>query len=97
MTDPEMLVVMRVLAQIWPPSYFTDFNLTTLAVCRMVNLSLRHGAANTSNQGYALLGWLIGPAFGRFKEGYLITRSTLRFSASSLASSTWQGWATRWD
>jgi PAS domain S-box-containing protein len=73
MTDPQTLAAMRVLAEIWPPSYFTDFNLATLAVCRMVNLSLLHGEANTSNQGYALLGWLMGPAFGRYQEGYRIT------------------------
>jgi PAS domain S-box-containing protein len=72
MTDPAMLAVMRVLAEIWPPSFFTDFNLTILAVCRMVNISLVHGAANTSNQGYALLGWIMGPAFGRYEEGHRI-------------------------
>ncbi|MET0499455.1 MAG: AAA family ATPase [Steroidobacteraceae bacterium] len=73
MTDPRMLAATRILAEIWPPAYFTDSNLTILAICRMVNISLRHGAASTSIQGYALLGWLMGPAFGRYREGYRIT------------------------
>ncbi|MDK1374437.1 AAA family ATPase [Sinorhizobium sp. 6-70] len=70
MTDPEMLAAMRILAELWAPAYFTDFNLAILAGCRMVNLSLVHGAANISNQGYALLGFFMGPAFGRYHDGY---------------------------
>ena len=72
MTDARMLVAMRVLAEIWPPSFFTDFNLTTLTVCRMVNISLLHGMADASNQGYALLGWIMGPALGQYEEGHRI-------------------------
>jgi PAS domain S-box-containing protein len=70
MTDPEMLAAMRILAELWAPAYFTDFNLAILAGCRMVNISLVHGAANISNQGYALLGFFMGPAFGRYHDGY---------------------------
>src|SRR6185312_6048857 len=70
MTNPEMLAAMRILAELWAPAYFTDFNLAILAVCRMVNISLVHGAANTSNHGYALLGLLMGPAFSRYHDGY---------------------------
>lgn len=70
MTDPEMLAAMRILGELWAPAYFTDFNLAVLAVCRMVNISLVHGAANISNRGYALLGFLMGPSFGRYHDGY---------------------------
>jgi predicted ATPase len=70
MTDPEMLAAMRILAELWAPAYFTDFNLAILAGCRMVNISLVLGAANISNQGYALLGFFMGPAFGRYHDGY---------------------------
>jgi PAS domain S-box-containing protein len=72
MTDPQMLTVMRLLAEVWPPSYFTDFNLTTLAICRMVNITLLHGTANASPQGIALLGWLMGPVFSNYADGYRI-------------------------
>jgi PAS domain S-box-containing protein len=74
MKDPAMLAAMRILAEVWPPAYFTDFNLVTVTVCRMVTLSLIHGMADTSNQGLALLGWLMGPAFSRYEEGYQIAR-----------------------
>lgn len=74
MTNAEMLVAMRVLAEIWPPTFFTDFNLTTLAVCRMVNISLQYGVTDASNQGFALLGWIMGPALGRYEEGYPIVK-----------------------
>lgn len=80
MTDPEQLVIMRVLAEMWPPSFFTDFNLTTLVVCRMVNCSLLHGTANSSTQGYALLGWIMGPALGRYEEGYPIASLACRLA-----------------
>lgn len=70
MTDPHKLAAMHLLAETWPPAYFTDFNLTVIVICRMVGLSLAHGSTAKSNQGYALLGWLMGPVSGRYKEGY---------------------------
>ncbi|TZG34269.1 AAA family ATPase [Agrobacterium sp. B1(2019)] len=74
MTNPEMLAVMKILAEMWPPAFFTDFNLTTLVACRMVIISFQHGIAPSSNQGFAMLGWIMGPAFGRYDEGYHIVR-----------------------
>lgn len=70
MTQPEMLAAMRILAELWAPAYFSDFNLAVLTGCRMVNISLVHGAANISAQGYALLGFFMGPVFGRYDDGY---------------------------
>ncbi|MEV4610674.1 AAA family ATPase [Neorhizobium sp. LMR1-1-1.1] len=69
MTDAETLSVMRILAEMWPPAYFTDFHLCAIVTCKMVNLSLRHGRASSSTQGLAWFGWLLGPLFGRFREG----------------------------
>lgn len=74
MTDPDMLALMRLLAEMWPPSFFTDFHLTTLVVSRMVNISLEHGIAPSSIQGLALFGWIMGPALGRYDEGYMIVK-----------------------
>ncbi|HEY6642652.1 trifunctional serine/threonine-protein kinase/ATP-binding protein/sensor histidine kinase [Povalibacter sp.] len=71
MVDPEKIATVRLLAELYPPAYFTNFNLTTLTIFHMVNLSLIHGSPAT-NQGYALFGWIIGPAFGRYEEGYRI-------------------------
>lgn len=70
MTNPEMLAAMRLLGELWAPAYFTDFNLAVLAGCRMVNISLAHGSTNISNQGYALVGFFMGPVFGRYHDGY---------------------------
>lgn len=72
MIDPEKMATVRLLAELQPPAYFTNFNLMTLVICHMVNLSLIHGSPAT-NQGYAMFGWIIGPAFGRYEEGYRIT------------------------
>lgn len=81
MTNPDVLAAMRVLAELFPPSYFTDFNLTSLVICRMVNLSLAYGAADASNQGLALLGsYLMGPCFGRYEEGYRIGKLACELS-----------------
>lgn len=73
MTNAQTVAAMRTLAELYAPAYFTDFNLMSLIICRMVNLSLEHGVADASNQGLALLGcYLMGPAFGRYEEGYRI-------------------------
>lgn len=69
MDDARMLAAMRVLAELWPPAYFTDFNLTVIVTCKMASLSLAHGMADASAQGFAWMGWLLGPAFARYDEG----------------------------
>ncbi len=73
MANAKTEAAMRTLAELYAPAYFADFNLVSLIICRMVNLSLEHGVADASNQGLALLGcYLMGPAFGRYEEGYRI-------------------------
>lgn len=74
MTDAETLAVMRILTEMWPPAYFTDFHLCAIVTCKMVNLSLKHGRASASTQGLAWFGWLLGPLFGRFEEGLEVAR-----------------------
>jgi PAS domain S-box-containing protein len=81
MEDAGMLSAMRLLSELWPPTYYTEFNLSALVICRMVNLSLVHGSAPSSNQGFALLGWLMGPIFHRFQDGLQLARK-----ASDLAA-----------
>ncbi len=71
MTDPEKIATIGLLAVLYAPAYFTNFNLTALSIFHMVNLSLMHGNPATS-QGFALFGWIIGPAFGRYEEGHRI-------------------------
>ncbi len=36
----------------------------------MVNVSMQHGMSGASAHGYALLGYILGPVFHRYSEGY---------------------------
>jgi predicted ATPase/GAF domain-containing protein len=70
MTDPELQAAMQVLSILTPPAYFTDLHLFCLLACRMVNLSMQHGVSGASTLGIALLGFILGPVFHRYGEGY---------------------------
>ena len=74
MTDPEMQAAMRVLSVLYSPAYFTDTNLFYLYICHMVNLSLKYGTAEASAHGYAYFGFILGPAFHRYTDGYRFGR-----------------------
>ena len=70
LNDPAAADLMEVLSELYLPAYWIDVNLQTLVTCRMVNLSLRHGNSDASAMGYAALGRLLGPKFGRYRDGY---------------------------
>ena len=70
MTDPELQAAMQVLSVLTAPAYFTDFHLFCLLVCRMVNISMQHGMSGASAHGYACFGFILGPVFHRYREGY---------------------------
>ena len=74
MTDPELQAAMQVLSILAEVSWFTDFHLYCMLVCRMVNISMQHGMSGPSAHGYACLGSILGPAFHRFSEGYCLSR-----------------------
>jgi PAS domain S-box-containing protein len=69
-TDPELRAAMDMLSVLITPSYFTDFHLYCLLVCRMVNVSMRHGTSAASAHAYGRLGTILGPAFHRYREGH---------------------------
>src|ERR1700737_506386 len=79
MTDPELQAAMRVLSATNPPAYFTDFHLCCLLRCRMVNVSMRHGTSGASAYGYASFGFILGPVFHRYSEGYRFGRLACDF------------------
>src|ERR1700688_4668262 len=60
----------QVLSTLQAPAHFTDFHLFCLLVCRMMNISMQHGTSGASTHGYALLGFILGPVFHRYREGY---------------------------
>ena len=70
MTDPELQAAMQLLSVLQAPAHFTDFHLLCLVVCRIVNVSLQDGMSGASAHGYALLGYILGPVFHRYSEGY---------------------------
>ena len=74
MTDPASLATLDVLTKVLPPALFTDANLLSLVICRMVNLSLEHGNSDGSCVAYVWLGQIAGPHFGNYKAGFRFGR-----------------------
>ena len=74
MTDPKVLAAMQVLSVLAGPATFTDFQLSCLLACRMVNISIQHGMSGASAYAYACLGSVLGPNFHRYREGYRLAR-----------------------
>jgi PAS domain S-box-containing protein len=70
MTDPEMQASVQMLAVLGPPAYFTDFLAFCLVACRTVKIGMQHGISDASTLGFALLGFISGPVFHRYGEGY---------------------------
>ena len=70
MTDPELQAAIQALSVLTTPAYQTDFHLFWLFACRMVSISMQHGMSDASAHGYVLLGFILGPVFHRYDEGY---------------------------
>src|SRR6185295_14179407 len=66
MSDPDSLAALDVLTEMVTPALFTDENLVSLVICRMVNLSLEHGNSDGSCFAYVWLGILAGSRFGHY-------------------------------
>jgi PAS domain S-box-containing protein len=74
MNDPEIRAALDVLTEVVTPALFTDKNLLSLAICRMVNLSLEHGNSDGSCFAYVWLGMILGPHFGDYQAGFRFGR-----------------------
>ena len=74
MTDPELQAAMQVLSVLTPASFLTDFHLFCLLACRMVKVGIQHGIGGASAHGYALLGYILGSVFHRYREGYCFAK-----------------------
>jgi predicted ATPase/signal transduction histidine kinase len=70
MTDPDLLAALHLLSNVFDATSFSDFNLSLLHRCRMVNLSLRHGVSGASAAAFGFLGTSLGPVFGRYSDAY---------------------------
>jgi PAS domain S-box-containing protein len=69
MTDPDLLDTLDVLAELVTPAVFSDENLSSLVICRMVNLSLEHGNSDGSCFAYVWFAIIAGRRFGNYKDG----------------------------
>jgi PAS domain S-box-containing protein len=74
MTNPELQAAMRLLSILSEAAYFTDLHLFCVLLCRMVNISLQHGTSGASAHACAFLGFILGPVFHRYREGYRFTK-----------------------
>ena len=70
MTDLDVLGLLDVLVEVMTPALFSDENLSSLVICRMVNLSLEHGNTDGSCFAYVWLAIIAGPRFGNYKDGF---------------------------
>ena len=70
MSDAAALSTMDVLTKVMAAAYFYDPNLSSLVICRMVNLSLEHGNSDGSCFAYVWLAVIAGPRFGNYKAGW---------------------------
>ena len=69
-----MLGTLDVLTEVVSPALFTDRNLLSLVICRMVNLSLEHGNSDGSCFAYVWLGMIAGPHFDNYEAGFQFGR-----------------------
>ncbi|MDB5407616.1 MAG: histidine kinase, partial [Rhodospirillales bacterium] len=74
MSVPECCATLDVLTEVVTPALFTDENLLSLVICRMVNLSLQHGNSDGSCFAYVWLGMILGPHFGDYRAGFRFGR-----------------------
>jgi PAS domain S-box-containing protein len=75
MSAPASLATVDVLTKLALPALYTDANLVSLVICRIVNLSLEGGNSDGSCFAYELLGGMIaGSRFGDYKAGFRFGR-----------------------
>ncbi|MCP3705582.1 AAA family ATPase [Paraburkholderia sp. CNPSo 3274] len=67
--DDEAKAVMSVLGTGCLSAYLVEGNLSLVMACRIVNLTLQHGACQSSTIGYGGLAVFLGPVFHAFAEG----------------------------
>jgi PAS domain S-box-containing protein len=70
MTDPDVLDMLDVFTEIVHAAMFFDEHLSSLAVCRMVSLSLEHGICDASCFGFVWFGMFAGPRFNNYTDGF---------------------------
>lgn len=67
--DPQQIALLRMLSDATASAYFVSPNLLAVLLCRMIQLSLRHGHHAISAVAYVFLAAIIGSGLGNFAEG----------------------------
>jgi PAS domain S-box-containing protein len=70
MTNADVLDILDVLAEAVTPALFCDERLSSLVICRMVNLSLEHGNSDASCFAYVWFAIIAGPRFGNYEAAF---------------------------
>ncbi|MCO4763760.1 MAG: AAA family ATPase [Myxococcales bacterium] len=81
LSDPRLLVAIRVLNAMAGPAYFVDPNLYIVLVLKMLNLSLAHGNSDVSSFSYAMFGMISGSVLGDYEAGVKFGELALRLDA----------------
>ncbi|MCP3713527.1 AAA family ATPase [Paraburkholderia sp. CNPSo 3274] len=69
MTDPMSLAIADVLSKLLRPAWFFDANLASLAICKLISLSLERGNCDASCFAYVMFPRIAGPRFGEYHAG----------------------------
>ena len=80
MSDPIKLVAMQILFYMAGPAYFTNPELLSLVILKMVNLSIEHGNSEVASCAYACWANIVGVMLGDYKSGYEIGKLALQLS-----------------
>jgi PAS domain S-box-containing protein len=70
MTDDHSLATLDVLTKLCTPAFNADLNLLSLAICRVLSLSLSDGISDATAVAYVRLGMIAGLRFGEFDVAY---------------------------
>jgi PAS domain S-box-containing protein len=72
MSNPDLLATQDILVEF--PAMHIEENLSSLVVCRMVNLSLEYGNSDASCFAYVWFAQIAGPRFGNYQDGFRFGR-----------------------
>src|ERR1700754_269698 len=72
MSNPDLLATLDVLAEF--PAMHIEENLSSLVVCRMVNLSLEYGNSDGACFAYVWFAQIAGPRFNNYQDGFRFGR-----------------------
>ncbi|AUX45075.1 protein kinase [Sorangium cellulosum] len=83
MTHPEIKVAMGVLRGVALAAYFVDPNLMYLVAVRRIELSLRHGNAESSAHAYSGFAVEVARRYWKYKEAYRLGELACRLADGS--------------